>query len=220
MKNYIKHALDELTKKFPNWDTDVLKYLENDKKDGKEAFDRLTEILLQVVSQIRDKNITKEELEKIFSDYKQFNCFDHIISFVWNRVSVYTDYSLLRESCQSDKYLAQKIFDIIWDENIYRFNPYLNWNEKLKLNYDDSLFDNLVERLNRYVTRCVRFSLTFDAMVEGLKKDSDLPDEMCRYIAKKIDENMKELKLNFILERLIRMEDNIDAMLSDDSSEE
>ena len=35
MKNYIKHALDELTKKFPDWDTDVLKYLENDKKDGK-----------------------------------------------------------------------------------------------------------------------------------------------------------------------------------------
>ena len=96
----------------------------------------------------------------------------------------------------------------------------MNWNEKLKLNYDDSLFDNLVERLNRYVTRCVRFSLTYDAMVEGLKKDSDLPDEMCRYIAKKIDENMKELKLNFILERLIRMEDNIDTMLSDDSSEE
>ena len=57
-------------------------------------------------------------------------------------------------------------------------------------------------------------------MVDSLKKESELPEELCRYIAKRIDENMKELKINYIIDRLARIEDNIGQLLEDESTDE
>ena len=220
MQNFIKHALDELTLQNPNWDIEVSEYLKSDKETGKESFDQLSEILLQIVSQIRDKKMTKTDLLQLLGEYQQYTSFNHMMNFVWNRISIYADYSLLRDMCQSDKYMAQKIVDIIWDEKIYRFNPYFTWKEKIKIDGDDLMYNNLMSRLEKYVIKSIRFSLTYDAMVESLKKDSDMPEEMCRYIAKKIDENMKELKINYILDRLMCLDDNIETLLSDEQTEE
>ena len=219
MQNLIKNALDELNCNNPNWDMEVLEYLENDKGEGKESFNKLTEILLQIVNKIRDQKMTKDDLKHILSDYQQYKSFDYIFRYIWNKISIYADYSLLRDMCQSDKYMAQRIVDIIWDEHIYRFNPYMIWTEKIKID-DDSIYKNLAIRLNKYVIRSVRYSLTYDAMVESLKTDSELSDEICRYIAKKIDENMKELKINYILDRLIRLDDRVKSSLLNEPTED
>lgn len=219
MKNYIKNLFDEFTQKSSNWDTEVSEYLDNDDESGKKSFDQLIEVLTQFISLIRDDKVTKEYLEQLFIEYKHYKSYKYIITFVWNRISIYSDYSPLREAFRLDKFKAQKILEIIWEEYIYRLNPYLNWKDKLVIE-DDSIYENLANRLGKYVSRSVRYSLTYEAMVDSLKKESELPEELCRYIAKRIDENMKELKINYIIDRLVRIEDNIGQLLEDESTDE
>ena len=90
--------LDELTKKNPNWDTDVSEHLKSNKDSKNESFNQLTEILLQIVNQIRGQKINKAELVQIFSDYQQFKCFDYIIQFIWNRRTDLSDHGCQKKS--------------------------------------------------------------------------------------------------------------------------
>ena len=212
VQNMVHQLLGELNKKYPQWDVEVSEYLETDTDTPNEPYKHLTDILKQIILQIRDKKLVRDDLTQIFSEYKQYKCYDYIVTFVWNRINLYSDYSLLRETHETDKYMAQKIIDIIWDEIIFRFNPYLDWEERLKID-NDSTYRNLAKRLDIYVTKCVRFSLTYDAMVKTLENESEMPEELCRYVAKKVEENMRDLKINYILDRLVRLDQNVDVVL-------
>lgn len=197
-----QNAIQELSKQIPSWDDDVTKILSDEEHtDGnevqKQSLDKFTELLRTIVKQANDNSVPVNEIISLFENYK---CYKFASIYIKRKMQTFEGFKVLRDLEKKDSYKTKFCIDLIWSSYIVRYNPYLNIETHSPISENEYI--SVADRLDAFVDMCVVRQLCASAICKELEDETGLSNDVCQYMAKKIDDDFEKLKLNFIIENL------------------
>lgn len=215
MLSSIKSIISELNHSFPNWDTEITRFLEDDIDSehpiDNKILDSFSEILNQSFKYVKLEGNTLDDIMSIFKDY---DCKEFVSQYLNARLKTLESYKPLRDLEKDDIYKAKFCVDLMWSSFILRFNPYLSFDKNVPLSKAD--FKKVAKRLDQFTDLCISRGFCLLAIVEKLKEESCMSDSLCNYIAEKIDTDFEKLKLNYIIYKISNCEESIQKLSKDD----
>lgn len=199
MLNLINDLFKGLENKHPDWDEIIVKILENEEKaeNSVSILEELTSILNQVIEMIKKEDVSKEEVDVLFQEYK---CKDYAIRYVNAVLQTYYNFDALRKLEQDDIYKAKKCIDQIWESYILRYNPYFINQDNLLLS--DTEYRNVAKEIDRITDFCIERNFHVFAISKQFEDKSGLSSELCDYVSKRMDEDFEKLKLSYVIYNL------------------
>lgn len=211
MTTLINNKIKEMNQKYPNWDSVVAEFFENDNlpetAPNEDMLDAFTELLTSLVELAKNESLAIENIVSLLDDYA---CKDHAKKYIGLKLQRFNNYKPLRELAEVDIYKAKYCVDLIWNSYVLRFNPGLVFDETVPL--EESDFKNVAVQLDRFTDFCVDRSFSLNAIIAEIKEDSCFVEPLCEYIAEKIDGDFEKLRLNYIIHRLSVCERTLDDL--------
>lgn len=170
-----------------------------------EAFSKF---LSEACAEIKRETIKEAEFFKLFPE--RFHA--ALPKLTDSHLQVFRAFVPLRNVYGESPSKAETLIDQIWQQYVIRFNPRRKIERPNGMTDDD--MSNLESALNSFAEYCGIRMLHYDAIIQRIKLEINLPDGLCAYIARKIDKDYQELRLNYIVSRLERL------TIRDDASKE
>ena len=206
MLSRFQSYIRDLTNEIPNWDSDVLEILSeevqlDDNDIKKESLEKFTELLKVIINEANSNDISIDEVLSLFEDYK---CKEFAGIYIKRKMQTFNAFKVLKNLEKKDSYKAKFCIDLIWNSYVLRYDPYLNVEAQSPISENE--YAALASRLDAFVDMCIARQLCASAIGKELEEETGLSNEICRYIAEKIDDDLEKLKLNFIIEKLTSRE--------------
>lgn len=171
------------------------------KTDVEEStIDAFYDVLELAYTGIKEGAFCEKDVLDLFSDELK----THVSRFLTSRLKLFKDFAILRTLEKEKKAKAEVLVDTIWKQFVIRYNPNFEIVDMDGVSEDE--ISGLMDALDFLSEYCVSRTLTYDAIVDEVKDQTDLSQEMCDYIARKIDRDYSELRLNYIVKRLRLLE--------------
>lgn len=211
MLSAIQNSINEITRKYPNWDKEVAQFFqENSSQDSapnEEILDAFIELLNKILEYAKTEDGKCENAIGLLDGYA---CQEYASRYIKLKLRKFDNYKPLRQLAENDMYKAKCCVDLIWSSYVLRFNPNLLFDEAVPLQENE--FKSMAMQIDRFTDFCVERSFCFSAIATELREDSDFPEVLCDYIAGKIDADFEKLKLNYIINKLSMCERAIDEL--------
>lgn len=211
MLNNLSKAVESIAAKYPQWDEIVTRFFDDDDEDviegNEELLDAFSEILKDIIVAVKENDLNTQDIESIF---KKYSSWGFVKKYLDAKLRVFRDYQPLRKLAKEDRYKAQYCIDLIWASYILRFNSHMEFDSNVPMEEED--FKKAAVRLDRFTDRCVSKIYHRDTIIIELKEESYLPQDLCEYIADKIDTNFEKIKLNYIIYRFSVFEKTLEDL--------
>lgn len=195
-------ALKEFTQHHPNWSQLLDQYANHPDLDisgeMESALKDLSKFLSDTCAEIRSGAITEADLLNLFP--QKFHSVIQELAEPYLRI--FHALAPLRTVYEESPSKAENLIDQIWQQYVIRFNPRRKIERPNGVTDDD--MSTLEGVLNSYAEYCVVRMLHYDAIIYRIKSEANLPDGLCAYIARKIDKDYQNLRLNYIVSQLER----------------
>lgn len=196
-------ALDALGQKYPGWVDMLSRFAENPKeqlsKDQIPIGKAFSQFLYDACIEIKQGNMEEADFLSLFP--KEFNSaiVQLTMPFLQSFRAFKPIHSLYRESPSK----VENLIDQIWQQFVLRFNPYRKFERPSGMTNEDMA--NLERALDSLADFCSVRMLHYDGIVQRVKRETGAPDELCAYVARKIDKDYFELRMNYIVSTLERL---------------
>lgn len=197
----VQNVLDELTKKYPDWQSSIYTYLAEDAEIEDDAL--MEEFWLTVSSLcdlIRSNQCGLEEVIRLINDELQ----DEIRDLFENRLRPYFACAFIRKFEKENRNQLEALIDEIWQQNTIRRNPgyIVDPLKSVRLDIPEQEVNEFIITLNAIVDHCISRLLNYDGMVSVIQIQTGMSEELSEYIARKIDRAYDELRINYLIKRL------------------
>ena len=197
----VQNVLDELTKKYPDWQSSIYTYLAEDAEIEDDAL--MEEFWLTVSSlcdSIRSNQCGLEEVIRLINDELQ----DEIRDLFENRLRPYFACAFIRKFEKENRNQLEALIDEIWQQNTIRRNPgyIVDPLKSVRLDIPEQEVNEFIITLNAIVDHCISRLLNYDGMVSVIQIQTGMSEELSEYIARKIDRAYDELRINYLIKRL------------------
>ena len=208
MLDFINTLIGEITKQFPEWDSQITKILSDDNEadeSNKNIISAFTNMLKQFVEKVKGGEISETEI----CDYlAQYSCNEYAVRYIKRSLDKYRRFEPLRKLEREDIYKAKNCIDQIWTSYVLRHNPYFEEENNLLLTAQE--YRDVAREIDNNTDICIGYNLHVKAISRHFIKETELSSELCEYIAAKIDADFDKLKLNYIIYKLRNIEDMLD----------
>ena len=208
MLDFINTLIGEITKQFPEWDSQITKILSDDNEadeSNKNIISAFTNMLKQFVEKVKGGEISETEI----CDYlAQYSCNEYAVRYIKRSLVKYRRFEPLRKLEREDIYKAKNCIDQIWTSYVLRHNPYFEEENNLLLTAQE--YRDVAREIDNNTDICIGYNLHVKAISRHFIKETELSSELCEYIAAKIDADFDKLKLNYIIYKLRNIEDMLD----------
>ena len=204
----IRAAMEDFTQQYPDW-VQQLNQIAEYSDDGipeemKPILTSLTKLLSVACTEIKHRAIEETEFFKFFPQ----KLHPFVQKLIEPRLRVFHAFAPLCALYGENHAKAENIIDQIWQQYVIRFNPY----RKIERpnNMTDADMSNLENALNAFAEYCGVRMLHYDAIIRRIKQEAALPNGLCAYIARKVDKDYQEIRMNYIISRLEDLESRDD----------
>lgn len=204
----IRAAMADFTQQYPEW-VQQLNQIAEYSDDGipeemKPILTSLAKLLSVACTEIKHGAIEETEFFKFFPQ----KLHPFVQELIERRLRVFHAFAPLCALYGENHAKAENIIDQIWQQYVIRFNPY----RKIERpnNMTDADMSNLENALNAFAEYCGIRMLHYDAIIRRIKQEAALPDGLCAYIARKVDKDYQEIRMNYIVSRLEDLESQDD----------
>ncbi len=157
------------------------------------------ELLTEACDEIKDGTIEESDFYELFP--QKFHAAIQKLAEPYLRT--FHAFVPLRAVYEDSPARAENLIDQIWQQYVIRFNPFRKIERPSTMTDDDmSKLENMLDAFAEY---CGIRMLHYDAIIQRIKEEANLPDGLCSYIARKIDRDYQDLRLNFIVSQLERL---------------
>ena len=160
----------------------------------------LSKFLAEAATEVRRGAIEETEIIKLFPQ----NLHPLIQKLLDSRLKVFHAFAPLCALYAESHFKAENLIDQIWQQYVIRFNP--DRRIERPANMTDEDMSDLEGALDAFADFCIVRMFHYDAIVQRIKQTANLPDDLCAYVARKIDRDYQELRMNYIISRLEQME--------------
>lgn len=201
MSAKVQSIIDELTKKFPDWQNSILSYLVDDAEIEDEAL--VEEFWLTISSLCELIRSDEGDLEEVIKLFKS-DLHEEIRSLLNNRLRPYFACQFIRRFEKENRSQIESLIDEIWQQNTIRRNPgyVIDPIKSVKLEIPEKEIDEFILTLNAIVDHCISRLLNYEGMVSVIKLQTGISEDLSEYIARKIDRAYDELRINYLIKRL------------------
>ena len=194
----VQERLKKLDEVYPGWDTQVYDYYEKrgevESDEQEKILDEFSKLVDTTIQEAQENKLEKDEILKLFEG----RAVAPIIEvFVSAELDLFWACQPLVELEKRDKYMAERVLDLIWEQYIVRFNEDL---QPYQLKRKE--FERLCVELQYFTDKCIRRQLHQSTIETDFKKRAGLSSEVCQYFTDKINANWTDLKLNYIIQEL------------------
>lgn len=209
MVEFVSEKIKELNEKYPNWKQNVYKELtDEDESDSlTEETECFFKALEQVCDSIKQNNSSPEvihELAALFGeDLKP------IVEELSNkRLRPFFGLAPIRKKSDAVyRALIESLIDEIWQNHIIRRNPQHKIDtlkyQDLEITTDES--QEIIVTLSAIVDHCTSRLLGYNGIVSFIQAETGLSTELSESIARKIDKESGDLRINFIIKSLVSL---------------
>ena len=199
----IAAALEDLTQRYPDWERFLDRYAETPDEGFSEGMEpagkAFRKFFSEACAEIKHGNVTEAEFLKLFPQRSH----SAVQELTEPYLRVFHAFAPLRTVYEESPSKAENLIDQIWQQYVIRFNPRRKIERPSGMTDDD--MSNLESVLNAFAEYCVVRMLHHDAIIYRIKSETSLPDGLCAYIARKIDKDHLDLRLNYIVSQLERL---------------
>lgn len=117
-----------------------------------------------------------------------------------SRLRVFHAFAPLRTVYGENPSKAEALVDQIWQNYVVRFNPFRKF--ECPGDATDEDMSALEEVLDSFADFCVVRTLHYEGIFHRIKELSGLSDRLCSYIARRVESDYSELRLNYIVFKL------------------
>lgn len=196
----ISSAREAFIQKYPDWIQQLSQIAESTDpdipKEKEPILTALDKFLFVACTEIKSDAFKETELLDLFPQ--------ELHSFVQKLIDVhlkiFRDFAPLHAMYRENRPKAENIIDQIWQQYVIRFNPL----RKIECSsgMTDKDLENLEGALDGFAEYCGVRMLHYDAIVRRIKQETNLPNDLCAYIARKIEKDYQEIRMNYIVSRL------------------
>lgn len=201
MSAKLENIIDNLTKKFPDWQNSVLSYLVDDTEIEDEVL--LEEFWLTIRSLCELIRANECALEEVITFFKN-DIRDEIRKLLKNRLRPYFACEFIRKFEKENRNQLESLIDEIWQHNTIRRNPgyVVEPTKSVKLDISEKEINEFILTLNAIVDHCISRLLNYEGMTSVIQIQMGISEELSEYIARKIDRAYDELRINYLIKRL------------------
>lgn len=197
-------AMEAFTQQHPDWEQQLDQIMENADldipKEAEPTLASLSRFLAEAAAEVRCRAIEETEILKLFPQ----NLYPLVQDLLNSRLKIFHAFVPLCALYEENRSKAENLIDQIWQQYVVRFNP----NRKIERpnNMTDEDMSDLECALDAFADFCIVRMFHYDAIVQRIKQTAGLPDDLCAYIARKIERDYQDLRMNYIISRLEQME--------------
>lgn len=207
MLNDIRDKIEGIKNQNPNWEETVEQYFSDPAKQNPapKAIEDFYHSLDWVYAEAKDNDVLLNQALVFFPE----NMRALAEKMLNNRLNRYRAFKPIRNIQEEHKSSFEPFIDSIWAQYVIRFNPAFSVSEEFrnKFNLSEEDAEAFMRSLDNLAMYCVSNLLNYDAILDtvaertGLDKDS----VYVNYIARKIDKDYTDLRLNYIVSQLSSM---------------
>lgn len=197
-----KNKYKKFSKSNPNWKEILFqKAEENDVSTNSAIANDFDDIISDLCDSIRTSECTLEDAISLFDPDVQSSVQVQILS----RLRPFFAFAAIRKFESNSKAQIENLIETIWQQRIIRRNPNFDINAERDFNLEinNSDLNEFSLSLNAIVDHCISRLLNYDGMLHTLKVNTQISDDLCAYIARKIDKDYEELQRNYLIKRLM-----------------
>lgn len=197
-------AMEDFVQQHPDWEQQLNQIMEDmDSGISKEVepiIVSLNEFLAEAATEVRCGAIDETEILKRFPQ----NLYSLVQNLLNSHLSVFHAFAPLCVLYAESRSKAENLIDQIWQQYVIRFNP----DRKIECpnNMTDEDMSDLEGALDSFADFCIVRMFHYDAIVQRIKQAANLPNDLCAYIARKIDRDYQELRMNYIIYHIEQLE--------------
>ena len=205
----MKTSIEALEVVIENSEGDWRQILDNFLKDDFEEFSEEIKVAIEEFFDAYKEDIISNnthELNLIEKKIDNSLLYNNIHNYVRGQLRTYYLVAPLRSLAVQDANKASKAINDMFEQSVLRFNPQII--EKYE-DYGFSNEDAMADVLNVFVSFCLfvaEENFYYTAIEDMVYKNFRLPKKICKLIAEIIDNNFQQIKINYIIERLKKIE--------------
>lgn len=197
--------LKNLNNKYPDVIENLAQCAENPEAEIPEhiqpSIKELDKLVRDACVEIRRENLDEEEFIALFPE----NIQAEIQKLAEPRLRVFHAFTPLRNLYRESPSRAEYLVDQIWQYYVIRFDPDRRIERPSGITDDD--MSKLEGVLDSFAEFCIARTLHYNGMLKKIKELSNMPDGLCEYIARKVDKDYQELRMNYLIEQLYNREE-------------
>ncbi len=199
MQREINSRIDSLYKLDANWQNIVNDYLKDQEsvQPGEDLLQTFFELLSLIYKGLKEGKI---ERETTLSAFNNVELREQVQRMVDNRLKSFTAFTPLRIIETENILQIERFIDNIWVQYVLRFNPKIKTENDFNLNAEQ--VNELMSVIDGLAMHSVSRLLTYDGIEELISERTGMGEEFCSYLARKIDKDFNELRLNYIISKL------------------
>ena len=193
------------------WSTDrrwEIFVLNEEKVTSNERVEKLINYLIRTVRQELKTEDRREVEEYLRKEKVKEDTIKKVVNSALDMLRFYMDFSFLRELEMRDEMALRGLLAVIYQKYIVRYEPgYIQRMEVGK--YSGGKLMEIVSRITYLTDYYIIKSYTVKGIMDDLQDETGLSWENCEYWADMINQNYQELKMNYILEQIGRIENRL-----------
>lgn len=214
MKKYIENIknllnLDVRETELEELEEDFLAYLKADadelKTYDKDQINQFEGIIKRLLKEVKDKKINNHNIKNFLNEiFKSEDLKTLLSKFLEEKVDHYMSCEVLRNIGNTNPKQAKKLVHFLFLNSILRSS---------NLSIEDlrpygitsvDAYDTLVKYLKKLILYCTKTNLSEKDTTKLLYSIFELDIELCKELAKLIEKNLLELKVNYIMKVLVQ----------------
>ncbi|WP_251445817.1 hypothetical protein [Vermiculatibacterium agrestimuris] len=197
MLSKIENELKKIKEIDPNWAGKAANLDFDSPELRKEKWGkRYFALLNQIQNGIKQGEIEKEAAIDLFDKKLQKQVDVHLQSLL----RPYLAFAKIRELEKENLLQVKYMIDIIWEQYVLRFNPELTLDMPGDIAKEE--LTEIGQTLGAAAFTCVERNFSYEGILTLLKKNLMLSDGLTEYLAKKFDQDFKELRINYLIRKL------------------
>ena len=185
------------------WEEKIKKYLsDEDNNTESELTEQFWEIMDSLCDAIRNGEGKKEAALDLFGQGLK----DEVNNLLSNALRPYYGFEFIRKNELDNADELMNLIDSIWPQYIEKRNPAFKLDRsRYSFQVTEEEIEEFVVTLSAIVDHCISTLLNYEGMIYIIRRQTGVSEEMSSYIARKIERNFEELRINFIIKRLAKL---------------
>jgi len=198
-----REILQTIKKKDSEWEEKIKRYLSDDDNNTEdELTEQFWKMMDSLCNAIRDGDGEKEEALDLFGQGIKKEI-DNLLS---NALRPYYGFKFIRKNEIDNADQLMNLIDLLWPQYIVKRNPAFKLDKsRYSFHVSEEEIEEFVITLAAIVDHCISTLLNYEGMIYIIRRQTGLSEEMSSYIARKIERNYEELRINFIIKRLTKL---------------
>ena len=198
-----REILQTIKKQDSEWEEKIKRYLSDDDNNTEdELTEQFWKMMDSLCNAIRDGDGEKEEALDLFGQGIKKEI-DNLLS---NELRPYYGFKKKKKNEIDNADQLMNLIDLLWPQYIVKRNPAFKLDKsRYSFHVSEEEIEEFVITLAAIVDHCISTLLNYEGMIYIIRRQTGLSEEMSSYIARKIERNYEELRINFIIKRLTKL---------------